>query len=75
MELSRQEYWNELPFTFPGDLPDPVIEPGSPALQEDSLPSDQPGKPTFLHYPVLFRHITCYLSEPLFVCLLSCVRM
>ena len=32
MELSRQEYWSELPFPSPGDLPDPEIEPGSPAL-------------------------------------------
>ena len=28
----RQEYWNGLPFPFPGDLPDPVIEPASLAL-------------------------------------------
>ena len=31
----RQEYWNGLPFPFPGDLPDPGIEPRSPALQAD----------------------------------------
>ena len=31
MEFSRQEYWSGLPFPFPGDLPDPVIEPTSPA--------------------------------------------
>ena len=30
MEFSRQEYWNELPFSTPGDLPDPGIEPTSP---------------------------------------------
>ena len=34
-----------LPFLFPGDLPDPGIEPGSPALQADSLLSEPPGKP------------------------------
>ena len=39
MGFSRQEYWSELPFPFPGDLPDPGIEPRSPALQADSLPS------------------------------------
>ena len=39
MEFSRQEYWSGLPFPSPGDLPDPGIEPGSPALQADSLPS------------------------------------
>ena len=60
MEFSRQEYWSGLPFPLqeifqeisrrssrrsPGDLPDPGIEPGSPALQADSLPSEPPGKP------------------------------
>ena len=35
--FSRQEYWSEFPFPSPGDLPDPVIEPRSPALQADSL--------------------------------------
>ena len=38
MGFSRQEYWTGLPFPSPGDLPDPEIEPGSPALQADSLP-------------------------------------
>ena len=42
MEFSRQEYWNGLPFPSPGDLPNPGIEPGSPALQADSLPSEPP---------------------------------
>ena len=45
MGFSRQEYWSGLPFPSPGDLPDPGIEPGSPALQADSLPSELPGKP------------------------------
>ena len=45
MEFSRQEYWNGLPILFPRDLPDPRIEPRSPALQADSLPSEPPGKP------------------------------
>ena len=35
MEFSRQEYWNGLPFPSPGDLPDPGIKLGSPALQAD----------------------------------------
>ena len=47
MEFSRQEYWIGLPFPTPGDLPDPRIEPGSPALQADSSPSEPPGKPTY----------------------------
>ena len=46
MEFSRQEYWSGLPFPSPGDLPNPGIEPGSPALQADALPSKPPGKPT-----------------------------
>ena len=45
MGFSRQEYWSGLPFLFPGDLPDPGIEPGSLTLQADSLPSEPPGKP------------------------------
>ena len=35
--FSRQEYWSGLPFPSPGDLPDPGIEPGSPAFQADTL--------------------------------------
>ena len=42
--FSSLEYWSGLPFPFPRDLPNPVIEPRSPALQEDSLPSEAPGK-------------------------------
>ena len=45
MGFSRQDYWSGLPFPSPGDLPDAGIEPGSPALQEDSLPTEPPGKP------------------------------
>ena len=45
MAFSRQEYWSGLPFPSPGDLPDPMIEPGSPALQADALPSKPRGKP------------------------------
>ena len=43
--FSRQEYWSGLPFPFPGDLPNPGIEPGSPTLQADTLSSEPPGKP------------------------------
>ena len=45
MGFSRQEYWRGLPFPSPGDLPDPGIEPRSPALQADALTSEPPGKP------------------------------
>ena len=44
MGFSRQEYWGGLPFPSPGDLPNPEIEPGSPALQVDYLPAEPPGK-------------------------------
>ena len=44
MRFSRKEYWNGLPFPSPGDPPNPEIEPGSPALQADSLLSESPGK-------------------------------
>ena len=40
MGLSRQEYWSGLPFPSPGDLPNPGIEPGSPTLQAESLPTE-----------------------------------
>ena len=43
--ISKQEYWSGLPFPSPEHLPDPGIEPGSPALQADSSPSEPPGKP------------------------------
>ena len=45
LEFSRQECGSGFPFPFPGALPDPGIEPGSPALPADSLPSEPPGKP------------------------------
>ena len=49
MGFSRQECWSGLPFPSPGDLPDPGIEPRSPALQADALPSEPPGKPLEAH--------------------------
>ena len=45
MEFSRQEYRSGLPFPSPGDLPNPGIEPGSPTLRVDALPSEPPGNP------------------------------
>ena len=50
MGFSRQEYWSGLPCLPPGNLPNPEIEPRSPALQVDSLPSEPPGKPIILSY-------------------------
>ena len=43
MGFSRQEYWSGLPFPSPGDLPDPGIEPVSPAFPADALTSEPPG--------------------------------
>ena len=45
MEFSRQEYWSESSFPSSGYLPNPGIEPGSPALQADSLPYEPPQEP------------------------------
>ena len=45
MGFSGQEYWNGLPFPSPGDFPSPGIEPRSPALQTDALPSEPLVKP------------------------------
>ena len=43
--FSRQAYWSGLPFPSPGDLPNPGVEPRSPALQSDSLPLSHLGSP------------------------------
>ena len=49
MEFFRQEYWSGLPFPSSGDLPDPGIQPGSPRLQADALPSE----PSNINYGTL----------------------
>ena len=61
MGFSRQEYWSELSSHSPGDLPNPGIEPGSPALQADSSPSEPPGKSIGLCiYTVIVNMIILY---------------
>ena len=50
MGFSRQECWSGLPFPFPGDLPDPGMEPRSPALQADSLPTEPPREVSDLYF-------------------------
>ena len=45
MEFSRPEHWSGYPFPSPGDRPNPAIEPKSPSLQADSLPTQPQGKP------------------------------
>ena len=49
MGFPRQEYWNGSPFPSPGDLPDPGIEPVSPALAGGSLPLSHLGSPKLIH--------------------------
>ena len=57
-----QEYWSGQPIPSPGDLPDPGIEPGSPALQAESLPAELPGKPN-ISKSYLNVHIPDFLSS------------
>jgi len=52
MRFSRQEYWSELPFPSPGNLPNPGIEAGSPALAGGFFSTEAPGKP----------HCKCWLN-------------
>ena len=62
-EFSIQEFWSGLPFPSPGDLPNPGIEPGSPALQADSLPTEPPGKHKeifYFHYLFLSFYLLSY---------------
>ena len=49
MDFSRQEYWSGLPFPSPGDLPNPGIEPVSPAVAGRLFTTEPPGKPTHSH--------------------------
>ena len=63
MEFSRQEYWSGLPFPSPGDLPDSGIEPGSPALQADALPSEPPGKPRVKNPPAMQEMWVQFLGQ------------
>ena len=76
MGFSRQEYWSGLPFPSPGDLPDPGIKPGSPALQADALPPELLGKPwtPCLHGHLVRLHNTCpFLPLSTIFLLFNCV--
>ena len=57
MEFSSQEYWSGFPFPSPGDLPDPGIEPGSPTLQAEALPSEPPRNPWWLYESLCFMKL------------------
>ena len=82
MGFSRQGCWSGLPFPSPGDLPDPGIEPGSPALQAGSLPSELQGKTPTSHIFYLIHHqfslftgafqlTACCMTAPLFATTLT----
>ena len=54
--ILQAKCWSGLPFPFPGDLPDPEVEPGSPVLQADSLPTELQGEPHITSLvPILFE--------------------
>ena len=61
MGFTRQGYWSGLPCPSPEDLPDPGIEPGSPALQVDSLPSELLGRLFKYHMNLLAMWQNTYL--------------
>ena len=71
MRLSRQEYWNGLPFLSPGDLPDPGIQPMSPVSPASAgrfFTTEPPGKPPKRKYML-------YISINLFCPLLASLRI
>ena len=61
VEFFRQEYWVRLKFSSPGGLLNPGIEPVSPALHADSLPSESPGKPQL---PCDGKEFACDAGDP-----------
>ena len=63
MGFPRKEYWSGLPFPSLGDLPDPGIEPRSPALKADYLPSESPGKP----FPKILSNTDALFQRNLFI--------
>ena len=63
MGFSRQEYWSGLPFPSPRYLPHPGIKPRPPALQTDALPSEPPGKSSYMYikvYVCIYVYICAY---------------
>ena len=62
--FSRQEHWSGLPFPSPGGLPNPGIEPGSPALWADSLPTELQGKPGVWQLASSSRKHSMLVSAP-----------
>ena len=72
MESSRPEYWSGELFPSPGDLPNPGIEPRSPALQADSLPAEPQGKPKNPGVGSLSLLQWIFLTQELNLALLHC---
>ena len=69
----RQEYWSGLPFPSPGDLPNPGIEPESPALEAEALSSEPPGKPMNMMLAVAYSCIAFIIKEMSFYpCFVKC---
>ena len=72
MRFSRQEYWSGWPFPSPGHLPDPGIEPASPALQADSLPLSHQGSLCKYH-AILYKWLQYAWIFVSGVCVCVCV--
>ena len=60
MGFFGQEYWSGLPFPSPGDLPDPGIEPASPAFTGGFFTTEPPGKPVFAN---LKKYLKSLISQ------------
>ena len=69
----RQEFWSGLPLPPPGDLPNPVIEPGFPALQADSLPTELEGSPQLTNYWVLNFTVCVYIYVYTYTHYIMCI--
>ena len=72
----RQEYWSELPFPSPGDLPDPGSQPRSPSLVDGFFTPDPPGKPKYkkhisysYHHRLLLLTFYMYLPRSFLICM------
>ena len=63
MVFPRQQYWSLLPFLLPGDLPDPGMEPRSPALTGGFFTTELPRKPIIKLRVVLHNHILGAMEE------------
>ena len=64
IRFSGQAYWSGLSFPFPGHLPDPAIQPGPHALQENSFPTDQYGKDAMILESPKIKSLTVFIVSP-----------